>query len=47
MHDADCCIVINRSHTKIAKLNLNTLGWLRDDLYEIESFNVINIGGKR
>ena len=47
MHDADCCIVINRSHTKIAKLNLNTLRWLRDDLYEIESFNVINLGGKK
>lgn len=46
-HNANNCIVINKSHTKIAQLDLETLRYsARDQMYYIKAIKVIELGGK-
>lgn len=48
MHNANNCIVINTSHTKIAQLDLKTLKYnAREQMYYIKAIKVVELGGKK
>ena len=48
MHDADHCIVFNKSHTKFAWLDFNTLKYNKyRQWFMIKASKVFNIGGNK
>lgn len=48
MHNANNCIVINTSHTKIAQLDLKTLKYnAKEQMYYIKAMKVVKLGGNK